>query len=100
MQRLPYQKFVQYIQQFPPVLSVDTVWLANNRMTIFDPVRRDKPWLTINKGDSKYQWMYEDAFFPSGSTHFVAVDLVALANAKARSRFDNNQIDLTKNRKE
>lgn len=94
------EKFVQYIQQFPPVLSVDTVWLADKTINIFTPGNPNKPWLTVHKGDSKYRWMFERAFSPAGDTHFIAVDLVSLANARAGDRLSNSQHDLSKNRKE
>ena len=84
------ENFFQYMKAFPPLLSVDNEWLAHNKMSIFSPDDMEKPWLVLKKGDARYQWMFERPFLPSGSTHLIAVDLMALANVK-KCELTNNQ---------
>ncbi len=72
-------------EEHPPLLSVDGErgkWIKNS-CTVFDKKNPNQPWLTITKGDPNYDWMFTETFGPAGVTHYIVVDLEALAKAKA-----------------
>jgi hypothetical protein len=71
------KEFLKFMEKHPPILSVE-----NDKMIIYNPQSPSEPDLTIEKSDKKYEWMNVRALKPSGSTHYVAVDLLELANSK------------------
>lgn len=68
----------------PPLLSVDTQdgRYIKNTLIIFDKNHPDQQWLTIQRGDPNYDWIFTYPFSPAGTTHFIAADLDALADLK------------------
>jgi hypothetical protein len=73
----------EYLSDHPAILSVDRIEKAEEWLRIYDPCDCQKLWLEINKEDTDYNWMFTKPFKPGGTTHYVAVDLKALANCKA-----------------
>jgi hypothetical protein len=66
----------------PPILSVDGADYKSvkNKLVIFE--KDGRPWLTINRSDPNYRWIFDKPFAPSGGTHYIAVDLKCLAAAR------------------
>lgn len=67
----------------PPLISFKKHDDGLLKLRIFDPANRDAVWLEILENDQNYNFAYSSAFRPQGSTHFVAIDLEALADCKA-----------------
>jgi hypothetical protein len=74
-----------FLSKYPPILSVDGKdgRQLDKRMIIYDGKQPDKVVLTINKGDKDYDWIFTEPFKAEGDTHYIAVDLEALAQAKS-----------------
>ena len=51
------------------------------KFTLFSPVEPFQPWLVVEYGNREYDWMFRDVFRPLGGTHYLAVDLKALADS-------------------
>ncbi|MEN8237190.1 MAG: hypothetical protein ABFQ95_06595 [Pseudomonadota bacterium] len=77
-------EFLKFMEQHPPILSADNGRFIKDSITIFDPNSPAQPWLTINEENkTDYQWVFKGPFAPAGATHFIAVNLVALAKSKS-----------------
>jgi hypothetical protein len=72
------EEFLQFMEKHPPILSK-----KNEKMVIYNPLSRSEPDITIEKGNKEYEWMHIHALRPVGSTHYVVIDLQALASSKA-----------------
>lgn len=74
-------EFLKFMEKHPPLLSVDGTSSFREKMSIYETPDSQEPWLTIsNDNRGTYDWMYRDIFSPSGETHYIAVDLKALAD--------------------
>lgn len=78
------------MEKHPPLLSVDGVngRTIENRLAIFNPQEPSQPWLIITEDDhssyTTYRWMFSEPFKnDQDRTHYIAVDLKALADNKA-----------------
>ena len=72
-------EFLKFMEKHPPILSIP----HKNHLTIYDPKNPSKPWLTIDETNAHtYDWISTRPFRPAGITHFIAVDLLALAQSK------------------
>lgn len=71
-----------FIAKHPPIISVDNKKRVEASMVIYDPQEQLKPWLTIEKGDPDYDWIFTEPFDATGFTHYIAVDLKALAESR------------------
>lgn len=78
--------FKEQLKLHPPLISVDdwTGITAFEKLIIYNKDNPDEPWLTITKDDPRYNFVFQEVFLPYkwGSTQFVLVDLLALANLK------------------
>lgn len=74
--------FLQLMEKCPPLLSVDGESIIRRSATIFNHNNPMHPCLTIIEGNRDYQWMFQSAFKPHASTHYMVVDLAALANSR------------------
>ncbi|MBX9977304.1 MAG: hypothetical protein K2X98_03550, partial [Alphaproteobacteria bacterium] len=77
------ESLLQWFEAYPPLISVDGIEGrdTHNAFTIYDKHNPTTPWLTIQRGNPDYDWMF-DAMNRTGSTHYIAVDLDALAKLK------------------
>lgn len=71
------REFLDYLHRYPPLLSDDEV-----RMTIYDKDNPESPWLSIDKTNCDYNWIFTQPFVPTGQTHYIVVDLVNLAKCR------------------
>lgn len=82
-------EFLKFMEKCPPLLSI-TRDHGKKSFTIFDPETPETPWLTIDGSNEKdYNWMFKDPFLPAGLTHYMVVDLVALAHSKPLNDIDS-----------
>lgn len=70
------EEFLKFMEKHPPILSSQ-----KEKMTIFNPLSNE-PDLTIHKGDKRYKWTDVRVLKPCGTTHYVVVDLLELAQCK------------------
>lgn len=82
MEILKIENVEELIKEYPPILSVDNIKHSTNYMHIYNSINSSHPWLTIKKGDSRYDWIFTSPFAPAGNTHLIAVNLQALANCR------------------
>lgn len=74
--------FLEFMKKYPPIISATYGKVGLENLTIFEPKDLSKIWLSINESDKDYQWVFTEPFSPQGITHFIAVDLVALADSR------------------
>lgn len=82
---LSSEEFFALLKEHPPLLSVVAGYrgkFIQDEFTVFDKDNPAKPWLEIHKGNPNYQWMFTEPFSPAGATHYVVVDLAALARCR------------------
>jgi hypothetical protein len=85
-EKMPIE-FLAFMEKHPPILSV----LNRNHFTIYDPKNFRTPWLTIDEANRQtYDWIHTDPFLPAGNTHFIAVDLLALAHSKPLMKIEKD----------
>jgi len=77
------EKFLQYMEKHPQLLSVDRVSTIHDQFTIFDPEVPSEPWLSVDRTNPSYRWIFEDYLRPMGTTHYIVVDLKDLANSRS-----------------
>ncbi len=83
-------EFLNFMEQHPPIISI-TDESDQKNFTIFDPGNPESRWLTFNNSNSSdYKWIFDGPFLPAGLTHYMAVDLVALAKSKPLIELDLN----------
>lgn len=71
--------FLEFMEKYPPILSIP----QKDHLVIYEPQDPQTPWLTIDESNwQTYNWISTRPFKPAGITHFIAVDLVALADSK------------------
>ncbi len=75
------QVFLEFMKKHPPILSVDQGKFLEKKMIIYEGPISDRIWLSIEKGNPHYKWLFMNPFQPAGITHFVVTDLKALADA-------------------
>jgi len=75
-QNMAGKEFLEFMEKHPPILSKQ-----KDRMVIFNPQTSESD-ITIMNGCKGYEFMNKRVFKPVGSTHYVAVDLLALATSK------------------
>jgi hypothetical protein len=71
---------LKLMEDHPPLISVGAEDRMNESISIFDRIDSTEIWLNVEKNNPDYEWMFTEPFFPV--THFVAVGLHALANAR------------------
>lgn len=71
-----------FLEKHPPIISVDNIKSAKSSMVIYDDKEPMKPWLSIKKDDPDYDWIFTNPFEPAHITHYIAVDLQALAQSR------------------
>ncbi len=87
-------KLVKMMREHPSFLSVDDDGEEQGRrfkekFTIYDKDDPTRVWLgPIDDRSPTYNWMFASAFIPAGFTHYVVVDLLALANARPIERYE------------
>ncbi len=72
----------EYMENHPPILSVDGTKHIQNQFTIFDPQAPDTPWLTVQSDNKNYKWMFDNISKPQGLTYYFVMDLMAAARAR------------------
>lgn len=75
------------LAKHPPIISVsypEKPPFSVQAITIYKEPSSKEPWLSISRENPKcYKWMFEEAFLPiDSSTHYMAVDLRALAQCR------------------
>lgn len=76
------QEFLKFMEKHPPILSIGRIQEGFSCI-IYDPANPEMAWLSIDQSNQKiYDWMTLQPFAPLGLTHYIAVDLVALAKVK------------------
>lgn len=78
-----FQSFLEVIANNPPILSVDRTTRIKDQFTLYDPKDPQVPWLSVDKSNENYQWLFKETFEPAGITHYMVVNLQSLANCKA-----------------
>lgn len=76
-------EYLKYMEKYPPLLSVTNGNMGMVKFIIFDKDNPDKPWLTVEESNYDYSWMFQFPFMPHGRTHYLVVDLAALAKSRA-----------------
>jgi hypothetical protein len=74
--------FLEFMEKHPPILSVDKEKTIKQSFTLFNPDEPTEAWLTVDAANREYEWMFQGPFKPAGLTHYMVVDLVALANSR------------------
>lgn len=73
----------QLMAKHPPMIEVDSKAGVSFDKTIvfFDPKDPEKSWLALDRDQDRetYNWMFTPPFKPAGNTHFIMVDLKAMA---------------------
>lgn len=75
-----------FMKKCPPLLSVDgdNGMCFEKTLKIYDSQTPSQLWLTVGEHNKDtYAWLFAVPFQPAGCTHYIAVDLVRLADAKA-----------------
>ena len=75
-----HKNFLKLWATNPPIISVNAPQCS--KFAIYDHKNPNAEPLVINKDNSNYQWLFTGPFLPAGSTHYVAVDLEKLADAR------------------
>lgn len=77
------------MERHPPIISLG--WSnknINDHLSIYDTPTAPSPWLVIDeKNEKDYEWIFKDPFAPAGSTHYIAVDLQALSDARPLANY-------------
>ena len=96
------EEFLEITQKNPPMISVDPSLTFDPQVcidrclsrktereqtkhyniTIYNPKNAIDPWLSIDNDNKDYQWIFQSAFVPALSTHYIVVDLIDLANSR------------------
>ncbi len=76
------EAFLEFMKKHPPLLSVDDGKSIYKCFTIFNAEDLSKPWLTVDTTNANYQWMFTRICRPGGVTHYIVVDLKALADSR------------------
>ena len=71
------KKLYSLLEMHPSLIKVEE---NGNAFTLYKPEDRTQEWLHIEKGNKDYQWLFTEPFRPAGSTHYVVIDLQALAD--------------------
>jgi len=71
-------KYISLMKKYPPIIS-----RRNGGFSIFNPEKPSDVWLSIDENNKEYDWMFSRPFQPAGNTHYIAVKLKDLADAKA-----------------
>ena len=88
--------FLEFMTKHSPILSVDGEKTIRSNFTLFNPKKPTEPWLTVDNRNKDYEWMFQPPFQPMGLTHYMVVDLVALAESRTREDiklFTKNRAD-------
>lgn len=75
-------KLLKCMEMHPPLISIGNKLYPDDHFTIFDRHHQTVPWLTVNKSNPDYDWMFADPFCAAPGTHYIVVDLKALADAR------------------
>lgn len=76
------ENFLNLWKQQPPILSVTNGDNGIESFAIFNPKKHSEVLLDIKKSNKDYQWMFTGPFRPAGDTHFIVVEIDALANSR------------------
>jgi hypothetical protein len=78
------EEFLAFMEKHPPILSI-----KDRQVTIINPHSPSTPVLMIDTKNPTYEWMNAYCFQPSTrEIHYIAIDLLALANAKSLAPID------------
>ena len=96
------EEFLDIVQKHPPIISVDPPLIFDPQLcvdrclsnkndkepakrynfTLFNPENPSERWLSIDSGNEDYQWIFMGPFIPALATHYIAINLIDLANSR------------------
>ena len=75
--------FEEFLKTRTPIISWDRSrkYDPMNKVIIYNPANNEETWLEITQNDADYAWFFFNEILPQGDTHYIAIDLLALAQS-------------------